>query len=83
VSDQHIPGQWPTALRTSPTRELIRRDRLRAAERAWEDATVAGVAAHLSAAGTPGEVRDAAARIAARIVRLAESVVQQQADSRP
>lgn len=73
----HVPGQWPEALRTSPTRELLRQDHLRAAEEAWTAAVLAGAAAHLEVLSTPAEVRAAAARIAAQVTALAETVLQQ------
>ncbi|MFJ2579999.1 hypothetical protein [Kitasatospora aureofaciens] len=76
----HVPGQWPEGLRTSPTRELIRRDQQRAAALVWENAALDGAAAALAADATPDDVRDTAARIAARVVQLAETVIQQQAD---
>ncbi|MGW2539453.1 hypothetical protein ACWC5I_00895 [Kitasatospora sp. NPDC001574] len=77
----HVPGQWPEALRTSPTRELIRRDQQRAAAQVWENATLDGAAAALAADATADDVRDTAARIADRVVKLAETVIQQQANS--
>lgn len=79
----HVPGQWPEALRTSPTRELIRREHLREVEAAWQDETLVRVFAECAAHATPDEIRDAAARIAARVVRAAEEAIQQQADALP
>lgn len=77
----HIPGQWPAELRESATRKLAAQERRQAAEQAWQDETLARARATFAAEATPEQIRDAAARIAARVVRLAEAAIQQHADA--
>lgn len=83
MSADHIPGQWPAALRTSPTRDLIRRDQQRAAEQAWQDEVLVRAAASFAACSTVDEIHDAAARLAARVIQAGVTAVQQRATSLP